>query len=390
MRDLFSDLTSVLDALAAVDVHDLPEPAALIHTEAVLDAKNRMSAIAARALQSCDVRDVTVNECGRTTKSWLIEEQHLSPKDAGRQMWVARRLPTHPAIADALGAAEINHEHARVIIGCLMKLSADWREAAEAELIAFARDHDPAMLSALCREIRVRSGADEDAEAAAQRKYDSRYLTMNSTMDGMVHVDGLLDPESAATINAALTPLMGKATVLDVRTTAQHRADALVELARLALGFGDLPDHGGERPQVMVTIPLAELLNGIDRSELGHAMMNGREITPATARMVACDANIIPAVLSGRSEVLDLGRSQPTWSRAQRRAGRLEDQGCTWPSCQAGLERCQIHHIDEVANGGPTDKDNGTHICHFHHWLVHHSRWRIWRNAEGRIEVSRT
>jgi hypothetical protein len=197
---------------------------------------------------------------------------------------------------------------------------------------------------------------------------------MNTTMDGMVHVDGMLDPESAATVTAALTPLMGKTTQLDIRTSAQQRADALVELARLALGFGDLPDHGRERPQVMVTIPLAELLNGIERSELGDAMRNGRPITPNTARMIACDANIIPAVLGGRSEVLDLGRSQPTWSRAQRRARRLEDQGCTWPSCQAGLERCQIHHIHEVASGGPTDKDNGTHICQFHHWLVHHTR----------------
>ena len=101
-----------------------------------------------------------------------------------------------------------------MIIGCLLKLSADWREAAEAELIAFAHEHDPAMLAALCREIRVRSGADEDAEAAAERKYDSRYLTMNSTMDGMVHVDGMLDPESAATVNAARIPLMGKATAV--------------------------------------------------------------------------------------------------------------------------------------------------------------------------------
>jgi hypothetical protein len=54
MQDLFSDLTSVLNALAGIDGHDLPEPAALVHTEAVLDAQHRMSAITARALQSCD------------------------------------------------------------------------------------------------------------------------------------------------------------------------------------------------------------------------------------------------------------------------------------------------------------------------------------------------
>lgn len=234
-----------------------------------------------------------------------------------------------------------------MILGCLVKLSPDWRDAAEAELIDFARDHDPAMLAMLCRELRIRSGADEDAEAAAQRKFESRYLTMNATIDGMVHLDGMLDGESAATVDAALLPLMSNADDGDDRTRAQRRVDALAELAGLALSFGDLPEHCGERPQVMVTIPFDELRIGIEKAHVGHATLNGRAITPNTARMIACDANIIPAVLGGQGEVLDLGRAQSTWSRAQRRARRVEDRGCTWPRCQAGLERCQIHHIDE-------------------------------------------
>jgi hypothetical protein len=159
MRNLLAELVSVVDALAVVDVHGLTEPAALIHTETLLNVQERMAGLTARSLQACDVRDVTVNECGRTTKSWLVEEQHLSPTDAAGRMWVARRLPFHPEIADALNVGEINQDHAHVIIGCLLKLPADWRAAAEVELLAFAREHDPAMLAALCRELRVRTGA---------------------------------------------------------------------------------------------------------------------------------------------------------------------------------------------------------------------------------------
>jgi hypothetical protein len=336
-----------------------------------------------------DVREVSVNECGRQMKSWLIEEQHLAPNDAGRRMWIARRLPAHPELTEALVTGDINHEHVHLILGCLAKLPADWRDAAEAELLTFAREHDPGMLAALCRELRVRTGADEDAEAAAQHKYDSRFLTITDTFEGTARIDGMLDPESAATLRAALAPLIVP-TVDDSRTSGQRHADALIDLARLALDFGGLPDHCGERPHVIVTIPYNELRDGLASGQVGNAKINGQSVTPATARMIACDANIIPAVLSGRSEILDLGRSQRHWNTAQRRARRLADQGCTWPGCQAPLERCRIHHLDYWANGGHTNLTNGTHICQFHHWLVHHTNWTITRNTDGKIEISRT
>jgi Domain of unknown function (DUF222) len=240
----------------------------------------------------------------------------------------------------------------------------------------------------LCRELRLRSGADEDAEAAAQRRYRDRWATVSSTFDGMMHLEAMLDPESAATLTAALTPLLVPAED-DERTAAQRRADALVTVARYSLDHGVLPDHGGERPQVMVTISWPELRDGTT----GHAStatMNGAPITPATARRIACDANWIPAVLGGHSEILDLGHSTPTWNRAQRRARRLADHGCTWPRCQAGLEHCQIHHLTYVSHDGPTDLTNGTHLCTFHHWLIHHTSWTISRNEQGHIEVRRT
>jgi hypothetical protein len=388
---LVSELLSVIDMYAADDVHAVAEPHLLVEAEMLLEARCRLDAAIARRLQALDVRDVTVSECGRQTRSWLVEEQHLSGKDAGRLMWIARRLPAYPAVADAFGTGQINAEHVRVILGCLLRLPTDWREAAEAELLAFAIEHDPGMLAMLCRELRVRSGADEDAEAAAERRYAARYLSVNPTWDGMVHLDGMLDPESAATMAAAITPLIGAGGSEDERSAGQCRADALVELARFSLDHGDLPDHGGERPQVVVTIPFNELRDRIAARELGHATLGGQPLTASAARRLACDADIIPAVLGADSEVLDLGRSTPTWSRAQRRARRLEDKGCTWPACQAPLSRCRIHHMRFWwAHHGPTDKSNGTHVCPFHHWLVHHTSWKIYRNSEGKIEVRRT
>ena len=58
-------------------------------------------------------------------------------------------------------------------------------------------------------------------------------------------------------VRSALSPLAAPRpatdTEIDLRTTAQRDADALVELAQRALISGELPTEGGERPQVVVT-----------------------------------------------------------------------------------------------------------------------------------------
>jgi hypothetical protein len=114
-------------------------------------------------------------------------------------------------------------------------------------------------------------------------------------------------------------------------------------------------------------------------------------ITPQTARRIACDADLIPAILATDGTILDLGRSQRTWSTHQRRAARLRDQGCVFPHCQASLAHCDLHHLDFYSHGGHTDHDNSAHLCHFHHWLVHHKNWRIWRDhITKQIRVART
>ena len=385
-----SELRSAIDALAALDVHAMPEPTLLVELEELLTAKDRLDGVIAVHLQAADVRGVTVNECGRSTRSWLVEDQHLSPEEAGRRMAVAKTLPYHPAIGAALLDGEISHDHARVIASCLRRLGVSWREIAEPELIEAARQVDPTSLGQLCREIRVRSGADDDAEAAAQRLHDSRWATILKTFDGMLHLEAMLDPEAGAMLAAALAPLMVRAGDIDERTTPQRRADALVETARLALEHGGLADHNGERPHVAVTIPYNELRDGVTGGQLGHAEVNQHPISPETARRIACDAHILPVVLGGPSETLDYGRTRRSWTKAQRRAAALRDKGCVFTGCQAPLSRCQLHHLIFWTNSGPSDLHNSAYVCTFHHWLVHHTNWTITRNPQGTIEIRRT
>lgn len=115
-------------------------------------------------------------------------------------------------------------------------------------------------------------------------------------------------------------------------------------------------------------------------------LLNGEiPITAAEARLLACDARIIPAVLGSRSEILDLGHETRTASKAQRRALLLRDRGCIFPSCTRPANWTQAHHGKEwAADDGPTDLDNLVLLCTTYHRLIHASEWSIRMADDGK------
>ena len=127
-------------------------------------------------------------------------------------------------------------------------------------------------------------------------------------------------------------------------------------------------------------IDLDALVDGI-----GHARIDGLEqpISAATARRMAADAELIPAVLGGDSVPLDLGRAARLFSRAQRLALGERDGGCA--SCGQNVSYVEAHHIDWWhRDRGPSDVDNGVMLCSFCHHMVHRDGWGI---RAGRNEV---
>ena len=88
----------------------------------------------------------------------------------------------------------------------------------------------------------------------ARHLHDSRYLTLGQTIHGAWHLDGMLAPEDGVALSLALDSLSTKKGAEDDRSITQRRADALVELATLALRSGELPDTGGEQPRVTLLL----------------------------------------------------------------------------------------------------------------------------------------
>jgi Domain of unknown function (DUF222) len=110
------------------------------------------------------------------------------------------------------------------------------------------------------------------------------------TIDGMVAVGGLLAAEAGQTLQAALEPLARPATAEDARSGGQRQADALTELARRQLEGGQLPQSGGVRPQLMVTVDLDTLL-GHPGSVGGETGWTG-PLQSEACRRLACDGAV--------------------------------------------------------------------------------------------------
>jgi hypothetical protein len=171
----------------------------------------------------------------------------------------------------------------------------------------------------------------------------------------------------------------GDGVVRDRRSAAARRADALTEICSRVLAQGELPDNGGERPHVVITMDFEQLRQGLG----GAVLDTGEHLSAATARRLACDALTIPAVLGGQSQPLDLGRARRLIDGPLRRALVLRDGGCSFPGCDRPASWCQGHHVIPWSEGGKTSLETSALVCGFHHRLIHHSDWTVHIGTDG-------
>ncbi|WP_157408421.1 HNH endonuclease signature motif containing protein [Actinoplanes sp. N902-109] len=228
----------------------------------------------------------------------------------------------------------------------------------------------------------------ERADELALRHQEARALalrgfSLSPAINGQVHVRGALDVQSAAVIRAALEPLCTPRPD-DERTPAQRRADALAEICQLALNNGELPEHGGEPPQVAVTTGYDHLARRLGIGTLD----NGDRVSAAAMRGLACAARVLPVVLGGAGQVLDVGRARRLVTAPLRRALSVRDGGCAHPGCDRPPRWTDAHHIRPWTAGGPTSLDNLVLLCRHHHRMIHDERsgWRVRAGDDHRPE----
>ncbi len=122
-------------------------------------------------------------------------------------------------------------------------------------------------------------------------------------------------------------------------------------------------------------IDLETLRTGLHEASICETY-DGQPLPPATVRRLACEANIIPIVLDGDGRVVDVGRAKRLATADQRRALRAMHQTCAAPDCPVRFGDCDIHHLKEWKEGGPTNLENLIPLCSKHHHLIHEGQWR--------------
>ncbi len=217
-------------------------------------------------------------------------------------------------------------------------------------------------------------------EEREKRQHAERFLAWKEDHTGMVTFTGKLDAVTAAPIRTVIEQIVTHQfrarrdqdpTERDQRTVGQMRADALSQVCRHALGCKET-DQSGIRTTIIVRMNKSDLDAGLG---LGSIDGTHQPVSVRQLRRLAGDAGIIPSVLAGDSEVLDLGRTKRMFTRAQRIALVERDGGCA--KCHAPPEHCEAHHIRWWENGGHTDLANGVMLCTRCHHDIHRQGWNI-------------
>ncbi len=315
--------------------------------------------------------------------------------------------PRYPAVAAAVNAGTISTTHARLITDMLRSapttVRVDERARAEAKLVAYAREHDPAALRNRC--VEMAEELDPDGSLGSTREERDRARSFHlgkQDRHGMYPVKGRLDPECGALLQAAISPLAapvpGPDGERDPRTTEQRNHDAVADLARRALAGGtaagsDLPVRHGLPGKLIVKIGLDQL-----EARTGCAStIHGGRLPARDLLRLAVDMGVIPVVLDADGQILHFGEEQRLATPELRLAAWVLDGGCTFQACSVPAVWCQGAHGVPFRTSKQTTIDDLGLLCGYHHRVVDNQEWtmrrvkhRIWLTPPKWIDPDQT
>lgn len=371
---------------------------------AVRVARAWLDAYEAEVLAEAERRDVAREEGAVDTAGWLRGVAGVSRREALARARTAVALQNLPEVGAALAGGRITHGHVQALTGVALpaevnlSIDADLDFPTAARRIAEAAQGNQEELIRAAESMSVEEyrrflrrwadlAAGDDGAERDLRQRRRRSVTTFEGDDGLHGVRALLPTDQFAIFENELRRLA------EARWRAEHpdadgvpatelscpqrNADALVDMARRSRHLGD--DNGeplGSHIDVMVLIDAETLQRGM-HSETRCELDDTTPLSPAAARRLLCDADILTAALDRPSLKLDLGYNRRSAGPSLRRALIARDRTCTAPGCDRPHWMCEIHHVIPWAEGGPTNVDNLTLLCSRHHHLHHVKDGRI-------------
>jgi hypothetical protein len=374
--------------------------------------RNRVAEVELRVLAQADRQSVGDDVGATNTPTWFAHVTGQRAPSARSAAVLAEELDTgHAPTREALGAGRINLEQARVIAHALGELPADLGSElladAEAHLVGLADLDgdvrlDPKTLRiAGCKILEVvapdvaeaheaKALDDEERRAATTASFTMRTDGQGSVV-GRFKVPELHGAILAKHLNAIAAPRRQRS--IGASSPASGPVARPLRLGHAFMEYlqtrdaacDGFPKAGGVAATVVVTMTMESLL-GADRAA---TLDTSERISASEARRLACEAGIIPAVVSGSSQVLDLGRRTRFHTEPQRIAMMVRDGGCAAEGCDWPPGMCHAHHLTPWSRGGRTSVEDGVLLCPRHHTLAHDGRYRMITGVNRKVVFAR-
>ena len=329
-------------------------------------------------------------DAGVNAASVLQDSGRLSGRDARRVDKVAGRLAEMPNTAERLAAGDITMDHAAALVTAAEQCGAAVVDG-DPDLLERAEKTSPETFARQARRFAAAESPDR-GKALLERQRQARAASVFVDSDtGMGKIFGAFDPISFNLIEQVVdghTDALWRADggrdgkPDQVRTSQQRRADALFELITgrdaltrkplesAAVGGGD-----GLRAKASAQLVAVADIGVLDGTNPGGRceIIGTGPVPPGILAQLSPDTRLTGMIFAGRGRPLWMGRSIRLANTHQHLAIAVRDGGCV--VCAAPMHRCEIHHIREWENGGPTDIDNLTALCGPHH-RAHHNGQR--------------
>lgn len=357
---------------------------------------------------------------------WLSWHCRTSRVTAAQYCRTAAALLTLPVIREQFSRGALSYSQVRAIV----KVATPANEGMLVEWAACMTANQLERVTATYQRCRAA------AEQTSRERDRRRTLSWGYEEDGSVTGVFRLAPEQAAVLIRAVSERVvpvnpdapdaaDETSVLE--PAGARRADALVEMAAADLDRRATEDGTDAGDRYLVTIvadesvlrkeeaegarsdregpgsaiiearvidPTCEVGDSLPQAQADRGVgeevglegarcqiLDGPGLAPSTIERMLCDQPAVRVRVSGRGELLDVGRRTRRISRPLRRALALRDGGCRFPGCSA--KSVQAHHIHHWIHGGHTRLENLVSLCSRHHHRHHEGGFDIGARPDG-------
>lgn len=332
-----------------------------------------LQAAEAVALQKWDANKVWTDDGSKSAGHRFSRESWSSIAACKRRVHRAKRLASMPLTSEAFNSGQVSADRVDQLVMLNQSDVEELFARDEHVLIEQARTLDWPRFIKACNYWRVM--ADEFRKKGLNEKgQELRSLFVSRTLDGAVDIRGLLDPINGEIFFNSLSKIEDEFFHADwkeaqqrlgddikisdlLRTPAQRRADALVEMALRAHSY----KPGDRKPEPLLSIMVGEsTFSKICETASGTVLSNGQLIP------LLDTTRIERIVFDGPSRVMDVGETR-SFRGALSRAIRVRDGSCQDSSvCDVPAAQCELDHDEAWSLGGKTIEANGKCLCGFH------------------------